>query len=100
MMSETQQNVHEESLVAILMELRNLNGTTYEQGEEMKKLAKLLKVMNKKDKEYFAEKEYTKCKALYKQLHDAMRANLDMQKKIVETIRRIKEMKRKGTEET
>ena len=100
MMSETQQNVHEESLVAILMELRNLNGTTYEQGEEMKKLAKLLKVMNKKDKEYFAEKEYNKCKALYKQLHDAMRANLDMQKKIVETIRRIKEMKRKGTEET
>ena len=100
MMSETQQNVHEESLVAILMELRNLNGTTYEQGEEMKKLAKLLKVMNKKDKEYFAEKEYIKCKALYKQLHDAMRANLDMQKKIVETIRRIKEMKRKGTEET
>ena len=63
-------------------------------------LWKLLKVMNKKDKEYFAEKEYIKCKALYKQLHDAMRANLDMQKKIVETIRRIKEMKRKGTEET
>lgn len=98
-MSENDSYVYEESLKVVLLELGKLYKATDDQAEEMKELAKLLKVMNKKDKEYFSEKEYEYCKALYKKLHDAMRVNLDLQKKIIEKIREIEIMKRKGLED-